>query len=146
MKTFTQISDNFTRIFSKLATKGTAHLELENKENVFEEGTGIDVKIRLGKGKFLDTRSLSGGEKSLTALAFIFAIQEYKPYHFYLLDEVEAALDKRNSELLARLLQDYVKKAQYICITHNDAIIHASEKLYGISMQNGASKVVSLKL
>lgn len=146
MKTFNQISENFTRIFSKLSTKGTAHLELENKENVFEEGTGIDVMIRLGKGKFLDTRSLSGGEKSLTALAFIFAIQEYKPYHFYLLDEVEAALDKRNSELLANFLQGYIKKAQYICITHNDAMIQACDKIYGVSMQNGASKIVSLKL
>ena len=146
MKTFNQINENFTRIFSKLSTKGTAHLELENKDNPFEEGTGIDVMIRLGKGKFLDTRSLSGGEKSLTALAFIFAIQEYKPYHFYLLDEVEAALDKRNSELLAHFLQGYIRKAQYICITHNDAMIHACDKIYGVSMQNGSSKIVSLKL
>ncbi len=146
MKTFTAIEENFTRIFSKLAVKGQAFLELENKENPFKEGYGIDIRIKLGRGKYLDTRSLSGGEKSLTALSFIFAIQEYKPHHFYLLDEVDAALDKRNSERLALLIKEYVKKAQYISITHNDAMIFAADKLYGVSMQNGASKVVSLKL
>jgi len=146
MNTFNKINENFTRIFSKLAIKGTAFLELENKENPFEEGSGIDIKIKLGKGKYLDKRSLSGGEKTLTALSFIFAIQEYKPHHFYLLDEVEADLDKRNSERFARLIQEYVKKAQYIIITHNDAMMNSAEKIYGISMQNGASKVVSLKL
>ena len=146
MKTYTQIAENFTKIFSKLTTKGTALLELENKDNPFEEGYGLDVKIKLGKGKYLDTRSLSGGEKALTALSFIFAIQEFKPHYFYLLDEVEAALDKRNSERLAMLVKDYVKKAQYISITHNDAMISSADKLYGVSMQNGSSKVISLKL
>ncbi|MBU2497039.1 MAG: hypothetical protein KJ767_03200 [Nanoarchaeota archaeon] len=146
MDTFNKINENFMRIFKKLAIKGIAFLELENKENPFEEGEGIDIKIKIAKGKYLDKRSLSGGEKTMTALAFIFAIQEFKPHHFYLLDEVDADLDKRNSERLAVLLREYVRKAQYISITHNDAMIGAADKLYGISMQNGSSKVISLKL
>lgn len=146
MKTFSRISENFSRIFSKLTEKGIGVLELDNKDNPFEEGSGVGIKIKLGKGKYLDTRGLSGGEKALTALAFIFAIQEYKPHHFYILDEVDSALDKRNSARLATLLKEYVKKAQYISISHNDAVINAADVLYGVSMQNGSSKVITLSL
>ncbi|MEK6852379.1 MAG: hypothetical protein AABX59_00725, partial [Nanoarchaeota archaeon] len=146
MKNFDAVKENFQRIFSRITGKGQAILELENEKNPFEEGSGIDIRIKIGKGKYLDIRSLSGGEKSLTALSFIFAIQEFKPHHFYLLDEVDAALDKRNSERLSSLLKEYVKKAQYICVTHNDAMISSADVLYGVSMQDGSSKIVSLKL
>ena len=91
-------------------------------------------------------RSLSGGEKTLAALAFIFAIQEYSPSPFYLLDEVDAALDKRNSELLSKLIHKYSEKAQYIVISHNDNIITEAENIYGVSMKDGVSKVISLKV
>ena len=95
----------------------------------------------------MDIHSLSGGEKSLTALAFIFAIQEFKPASFYVLDEVDAALDKHNSEKLAALIKQYSNKAQYIVISHNDAIISEADTLYGVSMlDNGISSVVSLRI
>ena len=71
----------------------------------------------------MDIRSLSGGEKTLTALAFIFAIQEHEPASFYILDEVDAALDKHNSEKFAKLIGQYAQKAQYILISHNDQVI-----------------------
>ena len=97
--------------------------------------------------KFLDIRGLSGGEKTLTALAFIFAVQEHEPAAFYILDEVDAALDKRNSEKLAKLIRDYCKKAQYIMISHNDGVISEADLLYGISMnEHGISKITTLKL
>ena len=102
--------------------------------------------VRKFGNKFLDIRSLSGGEKTLTALAFIFAIQEYDPSPFYLLDEVDAALDKRNSELLSKLIQKYAQKAQYVVISHNDSIISEANYIYGVSMQENVSKVVSLKV
>ena len=76
----------------------------------------------------------------------IFAIQEYKPYYFYIFDEVDAALDKRNSERLAELLKKHMQKGQYIIITHNDEIILNATNLYGVSMHEGISKVVSLKV
>jgi chromosome segregation protein len=82
----------------------------------------------------------------LVALSLIFAIQEYKPYCFYIFDEIDAALDKRNSERLAGLLNSYVKVAQCIIVTHNDAIISGAATLYGVSMQDGVSKIVSLKV
>jgi chromosome segregation protein len=90
--------------------------------------------------------SLSGGEQTMVALALLFAIQEHKPYHFYIFDEIDAALDKRNSERLAGLLNQYMKMGQYIVITHNDAIIMDSDVLYGVSMHEGVTKILSLNL
>ncbi|MBW3011508.1 AAA family ATPase, partial [Candidatus Woesearchaeota archaeon] len=88
-----------------------------------------------------------GGEKTLTALAFIFAIQEHEPASFYVLDEVDAALDKQNSEKLAQLLKSYCDRAQYIVISHNDAIISEASYLYGISMNDqGVSQITTLEL
>ena len=105
------------------------------------------IKVRLTGKKFMDIRSLSGGEKTMTALAFLFAVQEHNPAPFYVLDEVDAALDKRNSESLARLVKDYGDRAQYLIISHNDGIISEADTLYGVSMnQHGISKVLSLKI
>ncbi|MBU2639647.1 MAG: chromosome segregation protein SMC [Nanoarchaeota archaeon] len=147
MKTFSEIAKNFEKIFSKLTTKGTAHLVLENPETPLAEGEGIRILVNISQNKYLDIKSLSGGEKTLTALAFIFSIQEYDPASFYVFDEVDAALDKKNSEKLSELIKEYSKNAQYIVITHNDAIIHSASRLYGVSMrENGISNVVSLKV
>jgi chromosome segregation protein len=144
MKTFKAMSDLFSENFAKLYTKGVAFLELENKEDIF--AGGVNIVVRLSKGKYFDVTSLSGGEQTLVALSLLFAIQEYKPYHFYIFDEIDAALDKRNSERLAVLLNRYMKSGQYIVITHNDAIIMNAQKLYGVSMHEQVSKVLSLDL
>ena len=146
MKTFEVVNNNFKSFFGMLTTKGAdAMLVLENEENPFEAGIRINVKIT--GSKFLDIRSLSGGEKTLTALAFIFAIQEHEPASFYVLDEVDAALDKHNSEKLAKLIRKYSEKAQYIMISHNDNVVSEADILYGVSMnEDGVSQVVSLKI
>jgi len=145
MKTLDVVNENFKKFFSVLSSKGDAYLVLEEPENPFEAGLRINVKIT-GQ-KFLDIRSLSGGEKTLTALAFIFAIQEHEPASFYVLDEVDAALDKHNSEKFAKLIRKYSEKAQYVIISHNDSVISESDNLYGISMdEHGISKIVSLKI
>jgi chromosome segregation protein len=144
MRTFKAINELFTTNFSKLSNKGSAYLEVENKESIFEGGVNIVVKMT--KGKYFDVTSLSGGEQTLVALSLLFAIQEHKPYHFYIFDEIDAALDKRNSERLAALLDQYMKAGQYIVVTHNDALISNSNNLYGVSMHEGVSKVLSLKV
>jgi len=144
MKAFKGINTLFTQNFAKLSNKGIAYLEVENKQDIFEGGVNIIVKM--AKGKYFDVTSLSGGEQTLVALALLFAIQEYKPYHFYIFDEIDAALDKRNSERLASLLDQYMKTGQYVIVTHNDAIILDSNILYGVSMHDGVSKILSLKL
>lgn len=145
MKTFNAINSLFKENFSRLSTKGgEAYLEFENKEDVFDGG--IDIIVKLSRGKYFDVTSLSGGEQTLVALSLLFAIQEYKPYQFYILDEIDAALDKRNSERLAALLQRYMKSGQYIIVTHNDAIILDANILYGVSMHEGVSKILSLRV
>jgi chromosome segregation protein len=145
MVTFNQINENFQRIFSNLVKKGKAHLELEDPQNIFNEG--MNIKVKLSGKRFMDIKSLSGGEKTLTALSFIFSIQEHQPASFYILDEIDAALDKSNSEHLAKQIGDYSKNAQYIIISHQDSIITEANTLYGVSMnENKISKITSLKI
>jgi chromosome segregation protein len=146
MRSFEAINEQFKKTFSQLTTKGAeAFLKLENPDDPF--AAGVDIKVKITGSKFMDIRSLSGGEKTMTALAFIFAIQEFEPASFYILDEVDAALDKANAERLANLVNKYSEKAQYIMISHNDGVIGAAKTLYGVSMDSdGISNIVSLKL
>jgi len=145
MKTFDNLKDKFADIFGSITTKGgVASLNLENEEKPLEGG--VDISVKISGNKKLDIRSLSGGEKTLAALSFIFAIQEYNPASFYLLDEVDAALDKHNSEKLSSLIANYSGTAQYIVISHNDSIITEANQIYGISMNEGVSKITSLRL
>ncbi len=146
LKTLKTLNELFSRNFSQLSAKGHVFLELENKKDPFEPGSGVQIIVKTGHGKYFDVKSLSGGEQTLVALSLIFAIQEYSPYYFYLLDEIDAALDKKNSERLAGLLNKYMQKGQYIVITHNDEIISKATNLYGISMHDGISKIISLKV
>ncbi len=145
MTNFDIVNQQFKNTFSELTTKGDASLVLESPESPFEGG--MLIKVRLTGKKFMDIRSLSGGEKTLTALAFIFAIQEHDPASFYVMDEVDAALDKKNSERLAHLVRNYTDKAQYVVISHNDGVISEADILYGVSMnEHGMSNVTSLRL
>jgi chromosome segregation protein len=145
MRTFNTLNENFKRIFLTLSAKGEAYVEIEDEKNLFD--SGISIKVKLVGKKFMDIRSLSGGEKTMTALAFLFAVQEYQPASFYIMDEVDAALDKHNSEKLAKLVRAYCKRAQYIVISHNDSVISEADHLYGVSMnEHGISKVTSLKI
>jgi chromosome segregation protein len=145
LDTLEKINELFSRNFSQLSVKGIVTLEPEDKKEVFNAGLNIIVKV--GGGKYFDVTSLSGGEQTLVALSLIFAIQEFKPYSFYIFDEIDAALDRRNSEKLAYLLKKHMKNGQYIIITHNDSIISESSNIiYGVSMQEGISKVLSLEV
>jgi len=144
LQTLNSLNEIFSRNFSQLSQKGHVYLDLEDKKEPFNGGVNIIVKT--GHGKYFDVKSLSGGEQTLVALSLIFAIQELKPYYFYILDEIDAALDKRNSERLGELLKRYMQRGQYIVITHNDEVIANSTNLYGISMHDGVSKIVSLKM
>ena len=146
LQTLKTLNDLFSRNFSQLSFKGHVYLELENPKEPFEPGAGIQITVKTGHGRYFDVKSLSGGEQTLVALSLIFAIQEYRPYYFYLLDEIDAALDKRNSERLAGLLNKYMQRGQYIIITHNDEVISRATNLYGVSMHEGISKIISLKV
>lgn len=145
IKTFDQVNKHFQKFFGLLFKKGKTYLHLENRQKPFDNG--VEIKVKLTGQRYLELKSLSGGEKSLTALAFIFAIQEFCPSTFFIFDEIDAALDKQNSEKLSQLLKEYSKAAQYIIISHNDALISGADVLYGVSMDEfGVSKIVDLKV
>ncbi len=142
--TLESVNTVFSKNFAQISSKGEVFLDLENKKEPFDGGVGIVLKT--GHGKYFDVTSLSGGEQTMVALSLIFAIQELKPYCFYLLDEIDAALDPRNADRLAGLLQKYMQKGQYIIISHKNEIITNATNLYGITMIEGVSHVRSLTL
>lgn len=145
IETLNSVNEIFVRNCSSLlSNKGEISLELDDKKDPFNGG--LNILIRTSKSKYFDVASLSGGEKTMVSLSLIFAIQEFKPYCFYILDEIDSALDKNNSEILAELIKKYMKSGQYIIVTHNDALISESSTLYGVSMQENISKITSLKL
>jgi len=145
MEAFENIARYFSDCFANLSPNGEGKLLLENQENPFEGG--IEVIANPGGKKMVSLRAMSGGERTLTTLAFIFAIHSYQPSPFYIMDEVEAALDKENSEKFGRLLAVQAKQSQFIVISHNDNVIAESDNVYGVHMNElGESQVVSLKL
>ena len=133
---FNSISVHFAEIFEQLFPGGKGSLELTNKENLLE--TGIEINVQ-PKGKKVKKLSLlSGGERSLAAIAFLFAIFKSFPSPFYILDEVEAALDDANLHRMINLL-NYVKDdAQFIIVTHQQQTMHAGDILYGVTMEPGS--------
>jgi chromosome segregation protein len=145
LETLNQINESFSMNFAQLSTKGEVYIEPQDKKEIFN--AGLDIIVKVGPGKYFDVTSLSGGEQTLVALSLIFAIQKLSPYCFYIFDEIDAALDRRNSEKLAYLLKKHMKQGQYLIITHNDSIIsESSNVLYGVSMQEGISKILSLEV
>jgi chromosome segregation protein len=89
---------------------------------------------------------MSGGEKTLTAFTFLFAIQRYKPTPFYILDEADAALDKTNTKKIAGLIKKQSALAQFIAISHNDSLVTEGDQVYGVTMEEGESKIMGIKL
>ena len=143
--TFNQVNSEFKKVFRQLFKGGNGELVLTNPLDMLE--TGIDI-IAEPPGKKLKSISLlSGGEKTLTAIALLFAILNVKTVPFCILDEVEAALDEANVDTFGNYLKEYENKTQFIVITHKKKTMEYANTLYGITMQeSGVSKLVSVKL
>lgn len=142
---FADINKEFKEVFRTLFGGGTASLSLTDEEDVLESGIRITCSPP-GK-KLQNMMQLSGGEKSLTAIALLFAIQNLKPSPFCLLDEIEAALDDANVDRFAKYLHKLTKNTQFIIITHRRGTMKAADQLYGITMQEkGVSTQVSVNL
>ncbi len=144
VETFEQIRTNFQQIFRKLFGGGKADIVLEDADDVLEAGIEVIAKP---PGK--ETRSislLSGGEKSMTALALLFSVFRSKPSPFCFLDEVDAALDEANTERFTLLLREFQKESQFIVITHTKRTMSIADVLFGVTMQmQGVSKKISVR-
>lgn len=145
LETFEAVDGHFQEIFAVLFPGGTAQLQLTDPDDA--ELTGVEV-IAQPRGKKLAKMSLmSGGEKSLTALALLFAVYRTRPCPFYILDEVEAALDDTNLRRFVAFVDSMRSSTQFITVTHQRRTMEMADVLYGVSMQaDGVSKVVSQKL
>lgn len=144
MKTYNAISEQFKDIFHKLSD-GEGALILENEENPFEGGLDIEAQPRDKKKQRL--AGMSGGEKALTALSFVFAIQKYMPAPFYAFDEVDASLDGINVEKLAHIVQSQAATTQFIVVSHRKPMIEAANRTIGVTQkEKGISKVTGVKL
>mgnify|MGYP001423675967 CR=1 FL=1 len=140
---FNSISVHFSEIFETLFPGGKGSLSFTDKENILE--TGIDISVQ-PKGKKVKKLSLlSGGERSLAAIAFLFSIFKSFPSPFYILDEVEAALDDANLHRMINLLKHVKNDAQYIIVTHQQQTMHAGDVLYGVTMEPGSGSRVFIK-
>ncbi len=141
-ETFQAVSDNFSGMFKHINI-GDGHLYLDKPATPFE--SGLFIKIRKNNRDYsLD--ALSGGEKTLVALMFIFALQFFKPAPFYILDEVDAALDKPNSRNLSDLISRMTGDSQFIVVSHNDTVMSSADSVVGVAKVGTASRLVGVKL
>ena len=141
MEAYNAVDENFKKIYAQLSGGGEAFMALEDEDDPFNGGLIINAKPR--NGKLLRLEALSGGEKSLTALSFIFAIQEYQPSPFYVLDEVDMFLDSVNSEMVAQRVKESSRKAQFIQVSLRKVALAVADQLIGVTRPpTGISKII----
>jgi len=140
---FEKIQNNLGKYFSKLTGGGVATLKLENPEEPFSGG--IDMIVQFPNKPSIVVSGASGGERSVAAVAFIFALKEFTPASFYILDEVDAHLDAFHVSKLGDLLLEESEKTQFIAITLKPEMVNKAQKVYGVYERNGVSNVISAK-
>jgi chromosome segregation protein len=139
---FADVSENFTALFETLFPGGQGRLTLTDPDNLLE--TGIEIEARPSGKNVRKLSLLSGGERSLTALAYLFAVFRSRPSPFYVMDEVEAALDDVNLHRFLDLVAEFRDSAQLLIVSHQKRTMEAADILYGVTMEPGGStKVVS---
>jgi chromosome segregation protein len=145
LSSYKQISENFQEMFRRLFGGGRAELKLVDPDNVLE--SGIDILAQPPGKKLTHLSLLSGGERSMTAVALLFATYLVKPSPFCILDEIDAALDDRNIGYFLSVLEDFATKSQFIIITHNKHTVMGSQTLLGVTqMEAGVSTMVSYRI
>jgi len=145
VEAFEEIKENFQRIFRQLFGGGRAELALEEGADVLE--AGIEISARPPGREMLSIGLLSGGQRTMTALALLFAVFEARPSPFCVLDEVDAALDDANIDRFLAMLDGFRKDTQFIVVTHNKGTMAACQRLYGVTMQTkGVSTFVTVEL
>ncbi len=140
MRTFESINDHFQDIFSRLSA-GSGELLLENPDDPFEEG--MTMRTRPADKPVQRLEAMSGGEKSLTALSFIFAVQRHNPAPFYALDEIDAFLDAVNAERVGEMIEELAAEAQFVVVGHRSALLERSDRAIGVTMQGDNRSAVT---
>jgi len=144
-RTFEAVAHEFREIFTRLFGGGSARLVLTQPDDLTT--SGIDIEARLPGRRTQGLALLSGGERSLTAAALVFALLRVSPTPFCVLDEVDAMLDEANVARFRELLEELSQQTQFVVITHNRNTVQAADVIYGITMgRDSASQVISLKL
>ena len=142
---FADVNEHFSSLVTTLFPGGTGRLSLTDPENLLD--TGVEVEVRPAGRNVRRLSLLSGGERSLVALAYLFAVFRSRPSPFYLMDEVEAALDDVNLQRFLGLVHEFRGEAQLIIVSHQKRTMEAADALYGVTMApGGSSKVVSQKV
>ncbi|HME55495.1 MAG TPA: chromosome segregation SMC family protein [Candidatus Lokiarchaeia archaeon] len=144
MRAFNEINLHFSEVFMKLSPGGIAKMILENPAKPFEGGLVIEARPR-GK-KITSIESLSGGEKTLVALSFIFAVERFQPAPFYVMDEIDAALDGPNVHRVSMVIKEFGESSQFIVISHREENIVNADKIYGVSMRDSITDIFSIKM
>jgi chromosome segregation protein len=145
MATYNKIKRNFNNMFKRLFGGGKALFELQDHNHVLE--CGIEIYAQPPGKKLENISLLSGGEKSMTAVALLFATYMVKPSPFCLLDEIDAALDEDNVARFVQVLREFGGTSQFIIITHNKKTVASAETLLGVTMEDsGVTKVISVRL
>lgn len=144
-KTFDRVQEYFRNIYSVLFNGGEANLILTDPDNLLE--TGVEIMAHPPGKKLINISQLSGGEKSLTALALLFSFFKVNPSPFCIMDEVDAALDEGNVERFARMIKEFSSETQFLIITHNKRTMEVADIMYGVTMEElGVSKIISVDL
>ena len=143
MDAFEKINANLNTYFSKLTGGGSAFLQLENPDDPFHGG--IDMLVQFPDKPSIVVSGASGGERSVSAVAFIFALKDFTPSSFYILDEIDAHLDAFHTSKLADVLVEESDEIQFIVITLKPEMVNKAQKIYGVYERNGVSNVVSAK-
>lgn len=143
MTAFDKINASLTVYFAKMTGGGTATLKLENLEDPFLGG--IDMLVQFPNKPSIIVSGASGGERSISAVAFIFSLKEFSPVSFYILDEVDAHLDAFHTTRLAETILEEAGKTQFIVISLRPEMVNKAQKVYGVYERNGISNVVTAK-
>jgi chromosome segregation protein len=142
---FTLIDREIRSLFSTMTDgNGAAWLEIEEPEDVFS--SGIIYMVQFPNKPTRESNSLSGGEKTIAAITFLFALQSLRPAPFYLLDEIDAHLDSINTERLKRVIRDRSRSSQIIMVTLKDMLVATADVVYGVYAKDGISNVIRYKI
>ena len=148
LETFNEVNTNFGRIYEELSNGGSARLVLLDEADPFSDLSGVNIIANPVGKKIKDLRLASGGEKSLITLAFIFAIQQFRPAPFYIFDEIDAALDDANARNVSKIISKFSEtgNSQFIVVSLRDSTMINADQLVGVTNVDGISNTLMLNL